>query len=111
MADLVLDKVSLSEYNAEAGQVVDSEKVETESGTLTVKEVDLKKAIAVLGTCPKKVVDSVKVKARLGTLTRAEAAELRIVVDLTMVEPGMAKAGTGDPWTWKPRKRCSYSCG
>ncbi len=40
MADLVLDKVSLSEYNAEAGQVVDSEKVETESGTLTVKEVD-----------------------------------------------------------------------
>ncbi len=32
MADLVLDKVSQSEYNAGAGQMVYSEKVETESG-------------------------------------------------------------------------------
>ncbi len=111
MSDLVLDKVSLSEYNTEAGQVVDSEKVETELGTLTVKEVDSKKAKAALGTCSQKVVDSVKVKAGLGTLTGAKAAELRIVVDLTRVEPGMAKAGPGDPRTWKPRKRCSYSCG
>ncbi len=93
MPDLVLDKVSLSEYNTGAGQVVDSEKVETESGTLTVKEMDSKKVKAKLETCPEKVVDSVKVKARLGTPTGVEAAELRIVVDLTRVEPGMAKAG------------------
>ncbi len=67
--DLVLDKLLLSEDNAKAGQVVDSEKVETESGTLTVKEMDSKKAKAGLRTCPEKVPNSEKVKARLGTLT------------------------------------------
>ncbi len=66
--------------------------VETESGTLTVKEVDSKQAIAVLGTCPEKVVDSVKVKARLGTLTGAEAEELRIVVD-------KGRTRKGERWT------------
>ncbi len=89
---------------------MDSAKVETELGTLTVKKVDSKKAKAGLGTCLEKVVNSVKVKAGLGTLTGAEAAELRIVVDLK-VEPGMAKAGPEDPWTWKPRKKRGYSCG
>ncbi len=39
IVDLVLHKLSLSEDNAEAGQVVDSEKVETESGALSIKEV------------------------------------------------------------------------
>ncbi len=74
--------------------------------------MDSEKAKAGLGTCPEKVVDSEKVKARLGTLTGAEAAELRkIVVDLARVESGMAKAGPGDPWTQKPRKKYSYSCG
>ncbi len=107
MADLVLDEVSLSEYNTGAGQVVDSEKVETEWGTLTVKEVNSKKTKTGLGTCSEKVVNSVKMKVGLGTLTGAEAAELRTVVDLTRVEPGMAKAGPGDPWTWTPRKRRS----
>ncbi len=80
VADLVLEKLSLSEDNAEAVQVVDSEKVETEPGTPTVKEVDSEKAKAGLGTCPEKVVDFEKMKARSGTLT--EAAEVsRIVVD------------------------------
>ncbi len=91
MADLVLDKISLSEYNTGAEQVVESEKVETESGTLTVKEVDSKKPKAGLGTYPEKAVDSVKVKAGLGTLTGAKVAELRIVVDLTRVEPEWRK--------------------
>ncbi len=77
-------------------------------GTLTVKEVYSKKPKAGLETCPEKVVDSVKVKTGLGTLTGDKAAELRIMVDLTRVEPGMEKAGPGDPWTWKLRKRCSY---
>ncbi len=58
------------------------------------------------------VVDSKKMKARLDTLTGAEVAELRrIVVGLAMVGSGMAKAGPGDPWTWKPTKRSSYSYG
>ncbi len=79
--------------------MVDSKKVETESGTFTVKEVDYKKAKAGLGTCPEKLVDSEKVKAGLGTLTGAEVAEMRqIVVDLARLGPGMAKAGPGDPW-------------
>ncbi len=111
MVDFVPDKISLSEYNAGAGQMVDSKKVQTELGTLTVKEVDSKKAKAGLGTCPEKVVDSVKMKARLATLTGAKAEELRIVLHLDRVELGMAKAGPGDAWTWKPRKRHSYSCG
>ncbi len=37
VVDLVLDKLSLSEDNARAGKVVNSEKVETELGTFTVK--------------------------------------------------------------------------
>ncbi len=111
MADLVLEWLLLSEYNAGARQVVDSEKVETELGTFAVKEVDSKKAKTGLGICPEKVVDSVKVKAGLRTLTGAKATELRIVVYLARVESGMAKAGPGDPWTRKPRKRCSCSCG
>ncbi len=83
MADLVLDKLSRSEDNTGAEQLVDSEKMETESGTLTVQEVDFEKMKAGLGTRPEKVVDSEKVKARLGTLTGVEAAELRrIVMDL-----------------------------
>ncbi len=44
MVDLVLDKLSQSEDNAGAGQAVDFEKLETELGSLTVKEVDSKKA-------------------------------------------------------------------
>ncbi len=36
----------LSKFFTGAGQVVDSEKVETESGTLFVKEMDSKKAKA-----------------------------------------------------------------
>ncbi len=98
VAELVLDKLSLSEDNAGAGQLVDSEKEETEPGTLAVKEVDSEKAKAGSGTCPEKVVDSEKVKAGLRTLTDAEAAEVsRIVVDLVRVEPGMAKARPGRP--------------
>ncbi len=38
VAQLVLDKLPLSEDKAGAGQVVDSEKVETEPGTVTVKK-------------------------------------------------------------------------
>ncbi len=92
--------------------MVHFEKMKAESGTLTVKEVNSKKAKPGLGTCPEKVIDSEKVKAGTGTLSGAKAAELRmIVVDLARVGPGMAKAGPGDPWTRRPRKSRSYSGG
>ncbi len=88
MVDLVLDMLLLSEDNAGAEQVMATEKVENELGTLTVKEVDSEKAKAGLEAYPKKVVDSEKVKAGLGTLTGAEAVELRrIGVDLARVGP------------------------
>ncbi len=45
------------------GQVVNSENVEMELGTLAVKEVDTKKEKAVLGAHPEKIVDSEKMKA------------------------------------------------
>ncbi len=106
VADLVLDKLSLSEDNAGVGQLVDSEKVETEPGTLAVKEVDSEKAKAGSGTCPEKVVDSEQVKAGPGTLADAEAAGVsRIVVDLVRVEPGMAKVGPGAPVNKEAKKK------
>ncbi len=69
VVDLVLDKLSLLEDKTGAGQLVDSKKMETEPGTLTVKEVDSEKVKAGSETCPEKIVDSEKVKAGPGTLT------------------------------------------
>ncbi len=45
VVDLILDKLSLLEDNTGTGKVVDSEKVETELGILTVKEMDSKRAL------------------------------------------------------------------
>ncbi len=68
-----------------------SEKVETESVTLSIKEVDSEKTKVGLRTCPEKVVDSGEGER---TLAGAEAVGLRrIVVDLARVRLGTAKAG------------------
>ncbi len=95
MANLVLEKLSLSEDNAGAGQLVDSKKVETEPGTLAVKGMDSEKAKAGSGTYPEKVIDSEKVNAGPETLTDAKAAEVsKTVVDLARVGPEMEGSWT-----------------
>ncbi len=62
-AALVLGKMSLSEDNPVVREMVDSEKMEAESRTLIIKEVESEEA-----------------KSLPGTLTGAEAAELRKIV-------------------------------
>ncbi len=106
MADLFLDRLSSSEDNARAGWLVDSEKVETEPGTLILKEVDSEKAKPGSGTCPEKVMDSEKVKAGPRTLTDAKAVGVsRMVVNLARVGPGMVKAGPGESVNKEAKKK------